>query len=158
VALLDDFPATAIRYLTHRYADVEVRAVELEQIEGTQHGVMAAKAIAESVENREAALVDHDRRAAAGPTGRITLDPGSIATAEFHFDCWHAEKRLITFCGRMLPVGQGDRDPIPPGAGLTCDEARRICSQHRQATAAHSPTCASGTQPAASRLVSSGRD
>ena len=123
MALLDDFPATAIRYLTHRYADIEVRAVELEQIEGTQHGVMAAKAIAESVENREAALVDHDRRAAAGPTGRITLDPGSIATAEFHFDCWHAEKRLITFCGRMLPVGQrrGRDERVPNNAKVFPD-------------------------------------
>jgi hypothetical protein len=41
----------------------EILAVELDQVECTQHDGMVAKPIAEHVKHREAALVDHDRLA-----------------------------------------------------------------------------------------------
>jgi len=42
----------------------EVFAVELDQVEGAEHGGVVAKPITESVEYREAAFVDYDGLAA----------------------------------------------------------------------------------------------
>ena len=48
------------RLATLQRLAAKVLTVQLDQIEGAQHGGMIVKAPAESVEYREAALIDHD--------------------------------------------------------------------------------------------------